>query len=544
MRKPHYLYLLALLPTGLLAQGNYVANKSNSNSPGTYNTLVGPGAGAAGPITSDRNTITGYNAGLVLTSGSWNTFNGVDAGRFTTTGFANTFIGKESGLYNTNGSSNTFVGALSGYSNTSGVVNTFVGYQSGYANTSGAYNNFFGYGAGHGTTTGNANIYIGHMAGYLSTVGRYNVFMGYQSGYNNNTGYENTFIGFETGKGNTVGNDNVFLGHQAGYNNTMGDANVFTGVAAGYGNTSGKFNVSNGHYAGFVNKTGSQNTAVGYQAGYTNQSSSNTFVGYQAGSNSVTGSNNTFVGQNANVPAETNLSNVTVLGYNAKATASNSVILGNDANVGIGNTAPGNKLEITPIGINQSGLRFTNLTSNSPASVLKQTKFLTVNDKGDVVLGSLNSTARESAESALWQVSGNHLQNANEGGVIIGSGVGKTPAGYRLYVAEGILTEKVKVAVKSTDDWSDKVFEKGYKLKSLAEVEQHIHQTGHLPSVPSAAEVVEKGIDLGKMDAKLLEKIEELTLYLIEQRKELEAVREQNKQLKERMTVLEGRRKR
>jgi hypothetical protein len=545
MRKPHYLYLLLmLLPTGLLAQGNYVANKSNSSTPGTFNTLVGPGAGAGGPITGDRNTITGYNAGLVLTSGYWNTFNGVDAGRFTTTGMANTFVGKEAGLSNTNGNANTFVGALAGYSNTSGVVNTFVGYQAGYANSSGAYNSFLGYGAGHETTTGNANIFIGHLTGYLNTTGRYNVFMGYQSGYNTSTGYENTFIGFETGKSNTVGIDNVFVGHQAGFNNTTGVDNVFSGVAAGYGTTTGKYNVFTGHYAGFFNQTGSENTSVGYQAGYNNTASSNTFLGYQSGNNNTTGSNNTFIGKNANVPTGTTLTNVTVLGFNAQATASNSVILGSGANVGIGNTAPGNRLEITYGDDHQSGLRLTNLTSKSPASLKNQTKFLTVNEKGDVVLASLNSSAREGAESALWQVSGNSLQNANTGGVIIGSGVSKTPAGYQLYVADGILTEKVKVAVKSTDEWSDRVFEKGYKLKTLAEVEQHIHQTGHLPNVPSAAEVVEKGIDLGKIDAKLLEKIEELTLYLIEQRKELELVRQQNKEIKERMTVLEAKVKR
>ena len=93
--------------------------------------------------------------------------------------------------------------------------------------------------------------------------------------------------------------------------------------------------------------------------------------------------------------------------------------------------------------------------------------------------------------------------------------------------------------MKRTEDWSDRVFEKGYRLKSLGEVEQHIQQTGHLPGVPSAVEVVEKGLDLGKMDATLLEKVEELTLYLIGQRKELEQLRQQNRQMKHRMAVLE-----
>lgn len=543
MRLLYAFCLLVLLPYGLLAQGNYVANRSNSSSPGTFNTLVGPGAGAAGPITGDRNTITGYNAGLVLTSGYWNTFYGVDAGRFTTSGMTNTFIGKEAGLYNTIGNSNTFVGAQAGYSNTNGVVNTFIGYQAGFSNTSGAYNNFFGYGAGRQTTTGNANIFIGHLTGYSNTTGRYNLFMGYQTGYYNSTGYENTFIGFQSGRNNTVGIDNVFLGHQAGFNNTTGVDNVYNGVAAGYVTTTGRYNVYMGHNAGFFNNTGSQNTALGHQAGYNSTASSNVFVGYQAGMNNTSGANNTFVGTSTNIPSGSTLTNVTVLGYNAQATASNSVILGSGANVGIGNTAPGNRLEITKGTANQSGLRLTNLTSSSPASVRNQTKFLTVNAQGDVILGSLNSSGRESAETEGWQLNGDHLQNTNSGGVIIGRDVTKTPAGYQLYVADGILTEKVKVAVKSMDDWSDRVFEKEYKLKSLREVEQHIQQTGHLPGVPSATEVVATGIDLGKMDAKLLEKVEELTLYLIEQRKELEQVRQQNQQLMKKMAALEIRNK-
>jgi hypothetical protein len=97
------------------------------------------------------------------------------------------------------------------------------------------------------------------------------------------------------------------------------------------------------------------------------------------------------------------------------------------------------------------------------------------------------------------------------------------PSGYRLAVQDGIITEKLKVAVKNTSDWSDYVFAKGYKLMPLDEVEKFVNKNSHLPNVPSAQEVVDNGIDVAKMDAKLLEKIEELTLYLIEQNKKIEA---------------------
>jgi hypothetical protein len=68
-------------------------------------------------------------------------------------------------------------------------------------------------------------------------------------------------------------------------------------------------------------------------------------------------------------------------------------------------------------------------------------------------------------------------------------------------------------------NWSDYVFAKDYKLASLSEVEQHIQQQGHLPGVPSATEVAEKGVSVGDMQAVLLAKVEELTLHLIAQEK-------------------------
>jgi len=102
-----------------------------------------------------------------------------------------------------------------------------------------------------------------------------------------------------------------------------------------------------------------------------------------------------------------------------------------------------------------------------------------------------------------------------------------------LYVQTGILTEKVKVALATSTDWSDYVFEKNYKLRSLEEVKSYVEVNKHLPGVPSANELMEQGgIDIGKMDAKLLEKIEELTLYSVQ-------LKEENKALSDRLAKLE-----
>ncbi|MEL6257300.1 MAG: cell wall anchor protein, partial [Bacteroidota bacterium] len=72
------------------------------------------------------------------------------------------------------------------------------------------------------------------------------------------------------------------------------------------------------------------------------------------------------------------------------------------------------------------------------------------------------------------------------------------------------------------------------------EVEEHINDNGHLPEIPSEAEVTENGINLGEMDAKLLQKIEELTLYLINQNKELKKAQTEILELKKKVESLEN----
>jgi hypothetical protein len=89
-------------------------------------------------------------------------------------------------------------------------------------------------------------------------------------------------------------------------------------------------------------------------------------------------------------------------------------------------------------------------------------------------------------------------------------------------------------------NWPDFVFDKEYRLPALTEVEKHIEQTSHLPGVPSETEVLENGIELAKMQAILLQKIEELTLYTIQQSKENQAQKKLIEELQKRLEVLEN----
>jgi len=120
------------------------------------------------------------------------------------------------------------------------------------------------------------------------------------------------------------------------------------------------------------------------------------------------------------------------------------------------------------------------------------------------------------------------LMSLKDNGKLVIGNVTTPSAAYKLYVEKGILTEKVKVAVKSTGDWSDYVFEEDYEVMPIEQLEGYVAENKHLPNVPSAEEMVKGGLDVATMDAKLLEKIEEAYLYIIELYKEIEQLKRGN----------------
>jgi len=87
-----------------------------------------------------------------------------------------------------------------------------------------------------------------------------------------------------------------------------------------------------------------------------------------------------------------------------------------------------------------------------------------------------------------------------------------------------------EVLVNLKNDWPDYVFSPAYKLRSLQELESYVNQYEHLPGIPNAASVEQNGIGLGEMNRLLLEKVEELTLYLIEQEKRIQTLENQLKE--------------
>jgi hypothetical protein len=179
-------------------------------------------------------------------------------------------------------------------------------------------------------------------------------------------------------------------------------------------------------------------------------------------------------------------------------------------NVGIGNNAPTAKLEITggPIWTSNGWLKSIKLQSGAAIQLSATNAKFGFGATDNDGLFFFSSPTDDASQSASYIMS----MRAN-GNV----GIGTLNPGEKLSVNGNIKAREVQV---TTNGWSDFVFDKGYVLPTLAETEKHIKEKGHLPGIPSAAEVEKNGIELGEMNKKLLQKIEELTLYLIEMKKE------------------------
>lgn len=103
-------------------------------------------------------------------------------------------------------------------------------------------------------------------------------------------------------------------------------------------------------------------------------------------------------------------------------------------------------------------------------------------------------------------------------------GATAVPSGYKFAVDGKMICEEVRVKLASSG-WPDYVFDKSYQLPALEDVQQYIEENKHLPNIPSAAEVEKDGIAVGDMQKRMMEKIEELTLYIIQLKKEVDALK-------------------
>jgi trimeric autotransporter adhesin len=360
-----------------------------------------------------------------------------------------------------------------------------------------ASNTLSGVGAGQllnnagAAALGTSNLFLGNNAGYnagLTALSKENTFIGTNAGFNNTDGNNNAFLGIGAGVYNTLGNYNTFLGVNSGGNNRTGSNNMALGLNAGYDGI------------GTVAKNFNYSVFIGNAAGAKTSQDFNTFIGYASGAHNVTGNSNiciggyagghpaaannsncTFIGtqsgpwtgtDHANPTATlNNLTNATAIGNRSKCTVSNALVLGGvDADavkVGIGIHNPQYPLDV-------KGVVNMRTAFNAPSMKINDRDFMGIDQEGE-----------------FW-VSNFKMKYADE------------------------------------TQWADKVFDKNYKLLKISELESFVFKNKHLPNIPSAKEVVEKGVDNTEMTSKLFEKIEELSLYIIQLEKRISTI-EKNK---------------
>jgi hypothetical protein len=211
------------------------------------------------------------------------------------------------------------------------------------------------------------------------------------------------------------------------------------------------------------------------------------------------------------------------------------LVINGGGNVGIGTTTPGAPLEV-------SGQNSGNTNRGG----------IQIDDRGDGCCSQLRMTSGQtiwdtySASNGLFYIYGvrTHAGTTGVGAIFnitdSGSvGIGTTDpctnsqsgsiTNCKLSVAGAIQAEEVVV----NSGWSDYIFDSGYQLKPLDQVAKYIQEHHHLPDIPSAAEVKDKGIKVGEIESKLLAKIEELTLHMIQSE-------ERNKELEDRIAKLES----
>ncbi len=206
--------------------------------------------------------------------------------------------------------------------------------------------------------------------------------------------------------------------------------------------------------------------------------------------------------------------------FQATAQSSSSILLDWEANDNVGITTRSityNGLNV-PISTDSGSTTVTGLNASQ-----EYTFTLTVGDAaGNTTTTNAVATtdaASGGGTSAWVNGDGNDIYYSS-GNVAIGRT--NVPDTYRLAVDGKIRTREVRV---DQDTWADYVFKEGYQLPTLKEVQRHIEEKGHLPSIPSSAEVTENGIQLGEMNRLLLQKIEELTLYVLKQQEEIDLLK-------------------
>lgn len=328
-------------------------------------------------------------------------------------------------------------------------------------------------------------------------VGVGNTFLGHHSGHNSpSTINDNVLVGAFAGSSPALTASftrNVVVGFRSLQNTDRAVGNVAMGNLAGASAVNATNNFFLGQNSGAFSNDLYQNVAIGASAGYSlDDCERNIFIGNNAGSGGTPNfkrsklDDNIFIGEGSGQGSGTDVIDNICIGAKTGSSlndASKNVFIGKFAGqtcYGDGNVLIGNEA-----GRSASGTLNNNL-------IIHNTNNLTT----PLIFGDFVSTK--------LGIGTNQLINTL-GGIDLTS--------YSLYVEGGIISDEVRVRT----DWADYVFDSEYDLQSLDEVKDFITKNKHLPNMPTEAEVKAQGIEIGDLTKLQQEKIEELTLYIIEQ---------------------------
>ena len=213
---------------------------------------------------------------------------------------------------------------------------------------------------------------------------------------------------------------------------------------------------------------------------------------------------------------------------NANSNPNSLIINPFGGNVGIGTTSPLQKLvstgAILNVGItgNNNGVAYTSFTDGFYSALHSAAPTEGVgmwsDNQGNASIGALYDNIGSSLNLTVRSSSSAHGLVAIKIGGNGNVGIGTLSPDAKLAVKGTIHTQEVKVDMNG---WSDFVFDKTYRLPTLSSIKTYIDQNHHLPEIPSEAEVIKNGVNLGEMVKLQTKKIEELTLYLIEKDKQV-----------------------
>lgn len=498
----------------------YFITISNAYSQSSYrfsgNDLGGMGANTCGGNLSMPNLQGKYNTAL-----GYNTLNGNQSGTY------NTAVGVNPLTVNTTGNYNTALGVNGLFSNKGGNNNIAIGINGMYKNQNASSN----------IAIGNNTLY--NFSSDVNSVGYgFNIAIGDSALYENSTGIGLIAIGYGALKNITsdfVGGGqeypDIALGNGALYFNKTGGANIAIGTNSLANHQSAVYSVAIGA-ASLMNLTnGYSNIAIGRASmGEFKQGSENIGIGEKTLLFS-SGDKNVAIGNLSQYGGFDAYSyNNTSIGYYSLRRV----------NGGMNNTAIG------------SNVLFSNTSGSNNTVIGDSALYNNINGNNNVSIG-YHAGFYETGNNKLYIAADSDRTiiygDMSTGQVLLGK---KQPNGYAfkgtrtLNVIGGVLADSMRVALSGK--WADYVFEESYKLRNLDELEEYIIENKHLPNIPSSQEVSQNGIDLASMNAKLLEKIEELHLYILKLKKDnieindkYKSINESNIELEKRIIALEKR---